>query len=320
MAFDHDSTTDDVLAGIDLTGRRAVVTGASGGLGEETARALAAHGAAVTIAARDAAKAEAAAERIRAGVPAAALEVRALDLADLASVRAFAEGFRADHDALDLLINNAGVMACPLQRTEQGWELQFATNHIGHFLLTCLLVPALRAAPAARIVNLSSTGHQLSGVDIDDPFFEHRPYDKWVAYGQSKSANVLFSVALEKRLAASGVHAYAVHPGGIETDLGRHLEESDVAALLSRAGVTDPEQFRAGFKTVPQGAATSCWAATAAELADRGGIYLEDCSIAAPFDGATFGVGIAPHATDAETAERLWARSEEWVGETFDLA
>ena len=320
MTFGRHSTTDEVLAGMDLGGRRALVTGASAGLGEETARALAAHGAAVTLAVRDPARAEAAAGRIRAVVPEAELEIRQLDLADLAGVRACAADFLAAHERLDLLINNAGVMACPLTRTPEGRELQLATNHIGHFLLTCLLAPALRAAAPARVVNLSSTGHQLAGVDLEDPFFERRDYDKWIAYGQSKTANALFAVGLDRRLAASGVRAFAVHPGGIQTELGRHLEESDVAALMARAGITDPEAFMADFKTVPQGAATTCWAATAAELADGGGLYLEDCAVAAPFDGETFGVGVAPHALDPEAAERLWTRSEAWVGEAFPLA
>lgn len=320
MTFSMQSTTDEVLANSDLTGQRIIVTGASGGLGEETARALAARGAAVTLTARDVPKGEAAAARIRESTGNNAVALRALELADLDSVRAFATAFLEDHDRLDVLINNAGVMACPLARTEAGWEMQLATNHIGHFLLTCLLAPALKAAAPARIVNLSSAGHKLSPVDFEDPFFDRREYDKWTAYGQSKSANILFSLALEKRLGPAGVHAYAVHPGGIETELGRHLGDNDMVELMKRAGMQpDPEQMRSMFKTIPQGSATSVWAATAPELEGRGGIYLEDCGIAEPSTAGLMGGGYAEWATDTEGAERLWTLSEGWVGEAFPL-
>lgn len=317
MAFGFESTTDDVLAGIDLTGRRAIVTGASGGLGEETARALAAAGASVTIACRDLARGENVATHIRLSTGNDHVDVHALDLADLDSVRAFAADWLAVHTHLDLLVNNAGVMACPLARTDAGFEMQMATNHIGHFLLTVLLAPALVNSAPARVVNLSSLGHQLSPVDLDDPFFEHRDYDPWIAYGQSKSANILFTLGLEARLGTRGVHAYAVHPGGIETDLGRHLDESDLAALMERAGVDDPDAFRASFKTVPQGAATSVWAATSPELEGRGGLYLENCGIAEPATETGLRSGHAPWARDHEAAERLWALSERWTGATL---
>jgi NAD(P)-dependent dehydrogenase (short-subunit alcohol dehydrogenase family) len=326
MAHGFSSTTDEVLDGMDLTGRRVIVTGASGGLGEETARALASKGAAVTLACRDLAAGEDAAGRMRLSTGNDHIDVRPLDLTDPESVRAFAASYRGDHRHLDVLINNAGVMACPLERTDAGWELQLATNHIGHFLLTNLLAPLLiartsagSAAPtSARVVNLSSAGHKLSDVDLDDPFYERRAYDKWDAYGQSKSANVLFTVGLEARLASHGVHALAVHPGGIRTGLGRYLQESDMAELMRRAGVEDPEAFQAGFKTVPQGAATSCWAATAPDLEGRGGLYLEDCGIAEPAAQAGLANGgYAPRVMDPECAERLWARSEDWVGERF---
>ena len=319
MSFGFESTTDDVADGIDLTGKRAIVTGASGGLGEETARALASKGAAVTMTARDIPKGEAAAAKIRESTGNSNVDVRALELADLSSVRAFAEGFLADHDKLDLLINNAGIMACPLMRTDAGWEMQFATNHVGHFLLTCLLAPALKAAAPARIVNLSSAGHHLGPVDFDDPFFENREYDKWAAYGQAKSANILFSVGLEQRLGAAGVHATAVHPGGIMTELGRHLSEEDIAAMVSRAGVDDPEAFQAGFKSVPQGAATSVWAATSPDLEGRGGLYLEDCHVAGPGGGGLREGGYADWALDPAGAKRLWSLSEKLVGEQFPL-
>ena len=325
MSYGFSSTSDEVLDGMDLTGRRVIVTGASGGLGEETARALAARGAAVTLACRDLAAGEDAAIHMRLATGNDHIDVRLLDLTDPESVRAFAAAYRGDHQHLDLLINNAGVMACPLRRTDAGWELQLATNHIGHFLLTNLLVPLLIArresSSAARVVNLSSVGHKLSDVDLDDPFYDRRAYDKWDAYGQSKTANVLFTVALETRLATHGVHALAVHPGGIRTGLGRHLEDDDMVELMRRAGVEDPAAFQAGFKTIPQGAATSCWAATAAELEGRGGLYLEDCAVAAPAEQANLTEGgYAPRAMDPARAERLWALSEQWVGERFGFA
>jgi len=319
MSFGFDSTADDVIADIDLSGKRAIVTGSSGGLGEETARALASKGAAVTITARDVPKGEAVAAAIRESTGNDNIEVRKLELADLDSVREFAEGWRAEHAKLDLLINNAGMMACPLTRTDAGWEAQFATNHVGHFLLTCLLAAELKAAAPARIVNLSSAGHHFAPVDFDDPFFENREYDKWASYGQSKSANILFSVGLEQRLGAAGVHAVAVHPGGIMTELGRHLTDEDIATMVERAGVDDPEAFQAGFKSIPQGAATSVWAATSAELEGRGGLYLEDCHVAGPGDGGLRSGGYAQWALDPEGAEKLWALSERLVGEQFPL-
>ncbi len=219
MTFGHDTTTDEVLAGIDLTGKRAIVTGGSTGLGEETARALASRGAAVTLAVRDAAKGEAAAGRIRASTGNKNIDVGIVELSVPDSVRAFAKTWLANTKKLNLLINNAGIMACPLARTREGWEMQFATNHLGHFLLTCLLVPALRAGDNARVVNLSSAGHHMSNVDFDDPHFERRDYEKWASYGQSKTANILFSVELNKRLAKDGITANAVHPGAIGPDV-----------------------------------------------------------------------------------------------------
>jgi len=303
------ATAAEILRGVDLSGKVALVTGASGGLGLETARSLAAAGATVCLAARDAAKTEAAVAELRRAVEGAALESLSLDLASLASVRTAAGTLRSRHDRLDLLINNAGVMATPLGRTADGFEMQFGTNHLGHFLLTLLLAPALLAAAPSRVVNLSSGGHVISDVLWDDPGFERRPYDKWVAYGQSKTANVLFAVELERRLGARGVHAYAVHPGMIMTDLGRHLTSDDIAALQSMAK-DSPGGGLPPFKSIPEGAATTVWAATAPELAAHGGTYLADCAISADH---------APWALDADAAQRLWALSEEMAGERLAL-
>jgi NAD(P)-dependent dehydrogenase (short-subunit alcohol dehydrogenase family) len=304
------TTTGDVLQGVDLGGKTAFVTGASGGLGLETAAALAAAGAAVVLAARDPEKTAAAARAIRERAPGAALETVDLDLASLASVRAAAERFLRAHDRLDLLINNAGVMATPFGRTADGFEMQLGTNHLGHFLLTGLLAPALLAAAPARIVNLSSGGHAISDVHWDDPNFERHDYEKWAAYGQSKTANVLFTVELERRLGPRGVHALAVHPGMIMTDLGRHLTPEDIAALQEMAKGA-PGGGLPPFKSIPEGAATTVWAASAPELASRGGTYLADCAISAEH---------AAWALDPDRAGRLWELSERLVGERFPLA
>ena len=200
----------------------------------------------------------------------------ALDRPD--SVRAFAKSWLAENRALHLLLNNAGVMACPLARTPEGWEMQFATNHLGHFLLTALLAPALRAAGGARVANTSSGGHRFSAVVFEDIHFERRPYDKWAAYGQAKSANVLHAVELDRRLAGAGVRAFGVHPGMIVTELGRHLTPEDIEQLQARASDRESAGMPS-WKTPQQGAATQCWAVTAPELAGRGALYLEDCQI-----------------------------------------
>ena len=314
--FDKDSTSNDVIQGADLTGKTVLITGASGGLGAETARALASIGANVTLAARDIPKAEAVAASIRDSGVAGNIQVTALELTSLDNVRDCAKRFLAENEVLDILINNAGLMGCELTRTPAGWELQLATNHIGHFLLTCLLVPALRSAAPARIVNLSSAGHRLGDVDFDDPHFETRDYDKWEAYGQSKTANILFTRELDRRLGAQGVRAIAVHPGMIMTELGRHLTPEDVQDLMSRG---DPEGGRPTFKSIEQGAATSCWVASTRELEGQGGLYCEDCHVAEEkVDGASIS-GVSPHAMNPESALRLWALSEAWVGESFPL-
>lgn len=308
--FGFSTTTDEVLEGIDLSGTRALITGASTGLGEETARALASHGAAVTMTARTRDKGEAAADRIRAAHPEAELEVRTLELGDLASVRALADGVLSDHPRLDLLVNNAGVMACPQGTTTDGFELQMGTNHLGHFLLANLLSPALVAAAPARVVALSSAGHRFSAVDLDDPWFERTPYDPWVAYGRAKTANALFALGWDQRFGADGVHGFSVHPGGIITELGRHLTDETIATLMGSM----PDDQPLEWKTVPQGAATTCWAATAPDLVDHGGAYLEDCQVAEPTESPDSRTGVRPYAVDPTLADELWAWSEGQVG------
>lgn len=311
--FGKDSTADQVLAGCDLTGRTVFITGANSGLGQETARAMAAKGAHVIMAGRDQAKLNDAVEVILSGQADASLETILCDLGSLASIRTCGDEARARFTTIDLLINNAGVMACPLMHTADGFEMQFGTNHLGHFALTAELLPLVAAGANKRIVNLSSRGHHIAPVDCDDPNFTERVYDPWVSYGQSKTANILFTVGLEARFAAQGIHAYAVHPGGIQTNLGRHMTEEMMAALIARVTTSD-----AGFawKTIPQGAATSCWAATAAELEGQGGVYCEDCHVAEIDDQSSAG-GVRPYALDPQAAERLWTLSEQLTGAQY---
>lgn len=305
------TTTDQVLDGCDLHDRLVVVTGASTGLGEETTRALAAHGATVVMAVRDLDRGRAAADRIRTTVPDARLELRELDLASLAGVRAFADAFLADHQRLDVLINNAGIMACPQGTTVDGFELQFGTNHLGHFLLGVSLAPVLVAGAPSRLVSLSSRGHAFADVDLDDWNFDRTPYDPFVAYGRAKTANALFAVGFQRRYGERGVDAFGVHPGGIRTELGRHMTRETLAALGARLASTDADFT---WKTIPQGAATSVWAATAPELAGRGGSYLEDCGIAEVSDDAGLGSGVCSYAVDPVRADALWELSERLVG------
>jgi NAD(P)-dependent dehydrogenase (short-subunit alcohol dehydrogenase family) len=276
-----------------------VVTGASAGIGVETARSLAGAGAHVVMAVRDKAKGEAAAEAIRASVPNASLELGELDLASLESVRTFAAWLLERHPRIDLLVNNAGVMAPPLERTTEGFELQLGTNHLGHFLLTNLVTPALLAGAPARVINLSSRGHMRGDINWEDPHWRTREYDKWEGYGQSKTANILFTVELDRRLREQGVRSFALHPGVIRTELSRHLTRDDVSTLQSRVPGGKLE-----FKTIEQGAATSVWAATSPDLDGKGGLYLDDCNIGDP----------APYAVDPQSAARLWTWSEEQVG------
>lgn len=315
--FGFESTADEVLEGQNLAGRTALITGGYSGLGRETARAMAAKGAHVILSGRDATKLSAAADEI-AEATGARVDTLTCDLASLASIRAAAREANERFDKIDLLINNAGVMACPLSRTADGFEMQFGTNHLGHFLLTNLLMPLVAKGQSPRIVNLSSRGHHIDQVHFDDPNYESRDYEKWQAYGQSKTANILFAVGLENRLASKGIHAYALHPGGIHTNLGRHMSEEDVAALTERIrkSAENAGQKPQRFKTIPQGAATTCWVATSAELAGAGGLYCEDCHIADQDDEDTMG-GVRSYAIDPDKAERLWKLSEELVGEAF---
>ena len=313
-SFGFESTASEVVAGLDLSHLCAIVTGASGGLGAESARALAERGASVTLTARDVAKGEKAAEAIRKSTGNAKVDVMALELMSLDSVRAFAKEYTARHKKLNVLLCNAGVMACPLARNENGWESQFATNHVGHFLLAGLLQPLLVASAPSRVVSVSSRGHRFSTVVFEDIQFERRPYDKWAAYGQAKTANVLFAVELDRRLASRGVRANALHPGGIVTELGRHLTNDDIVELMSRApgGKMD-------WKTPEQGAATSVWAATAPELEGKGGLYLDDCQIARERTSPDDPSGYEAYARDPAAARRLWTVSEQLVGQTFAL-
>lgn len=311
--FGAESTTDEVVAGLDLSGKRALVTGASGGLGAEAARALASIGAEVILTARDLTKAEGVAEAIRSSTGNGSVSIMELSLDSQESIRAFAKNFLGKYDSLQILLNNAGVMACPLQRTKEGYEYQFATNHLGHFLLTCLLLPAIKKGAPARIVNVSSGGHRFAPVDFDDIHFDRREYDNFVSYGQAKTANVLFSVELDRRLARAGVRSNALHPGAIMTELGRHMTQDDIERLTSMA---PPGGL--SFKSVEAGAATSTWACSAPELADVGGKYLEDCQVSGPPGTVGDLPGVQDWAIDADAAKRLWAVSEELVGQTFE--
>jgi len=313
-AFGHNTTTDEVLEGIDLSGKLALVTGGSSGIGAETARALASKGARVVITARNVAKGEEVAQSIRETTGNEAVEVMELELGSFASIRAFAEKFLAKHDALDILVNNAGVMASPFAKTEEGFELQFGTNHLGHFLMTGLITPALVKAAPSRIVALSSRGHQASAVVFEDINFEQRPYNKWASYGQSKTANILHAVELERRFGPRGVHAYAVHPGAIQTELSRHMDQSDWEMMRSRAASGEMK-----LKTIPAGAATSVYAATAPELEGRGGFYLYDCQIAEVNDDASIRDAVRSYAVDPSAAKRLWSVSEEMVEQSFPV-
>ena len=321
--FGATSTTDDVLAGVDLHGKRILVTGVSAGLGVETARALAAHGASVIGAARDLAKAELAIAEARRDATAAggSIELVELDLASLESVRACADTLLAQGKPLDVIITNAGVMATPFGKTADGFETQFGTNHLGHFVLVNRLASLIPSG--GRVVALASSGHRFADVDLDDPGFEHTPYDPFIAYGRAKTANILFAVAFDQRHRARGVRAAAVHPGGIHTELARHMDESQMTAMLERINSQLASEGKGPFqfKTVPQGAATSVWAAAVAAAEDVGGRYCENCHVSQVVGDdvviTPISEGVRRYALDAAHADALWLKSEEMVGESF---
>ena len=307
--FGYRSTAMEVADGIDLAGKHVVVTGGYSGIGTETVRALAAAGAEVIVGARRTPQAE----DVLRKVP-GAITILPLDLADPASIDAFADAVAQRWQRIDILINNAAVMASPLSRDARGYEGQFATNHLGHFQLTARLWPLLEAARGARVVVLSSIGHRLNGLDLDDPNFERRDYDKWLAYGQAKSANALFALKLDKLGEPHGVRAFAVHPGGIMTPLQRHLSNEEQVAM----GWIDAEgNVNERFKTEEQGASTTVWAATSPLLEHKGGVYLENCEVAELARKDNPMGGVFPHVRDEDLAERLWSKSEEMTGVSF---
>lgn len=322
-SFGATSTTDDVLSGVNLKGKRILITGVSAGLGVETARSLAAHGAQVVGAARDLNKTKAATEQVRsdAAVNDGSFELVELDLANLKSVRACADDLRAKGEPFDVVIANAGVMATPFGHTADGFETQFGTNHLGHFVLVNRIAPLVRTG--GRVINVSSAGHRRSNVDLEDPNFEHTPYDPMVAYGRSKTANILFAVALDRRHRERGVRAAAVHPGVIRTELIRHVTPNWLEARVGEinhqlaAARKPPLQW----KSIPQGAATSVWAAVVASADEIGGRYCEDCHVGTVVpDETPIGAmteGVRAYALDVRTAEALWEKSEELVGESF---
>lgn len=302
MPFGFETTTDELLADRDLSGVVAVVTGGTGGIGEETVRAIAARGAHVVMAGRDSSKAGNARHRIIDRHPNADVVFGEVDLLSLDSVRSFADRLGQHYGSIDLLINNAGIMAGPLRRTAEGFEAQFGVNHLAHFVLTARLMPQLLAAKGSRVINLSSAGHGFGGVDMADPNFEHRPYTGFLAYGQSKTANILFSMELDRRFASQGVRAAAVHPGGIRTELGRSFTKEDRDELMENIGASG------GFnwKTVEQGAATSVWAGVVANADEIGGRYCEDCGVSKV---------TTEEAASAELAAELWQVSQVLTGE-----
>ena len=319
-SFGATSTTDDVLQGIDLSGKRVLVTGVSAGLGVETARALVAHGADVVGAARDLAKAKRATSHVRAEAGrGGSFQLVELDLASLRSVRACAAALIAQCLPFDVVIANAGVMRTPFGHTEDGFETQFGTNHLGHFVFVNRIASLI--APGGRFVSVSSAGHRYSDVELDDPGFERTPYDPMIAYGRSKTANILFAVEFDRRHKARGVRATALHPGGIMTELGRHMQPGEIDALLAQVNA---QQAAAGkppyqMKTIPQGAATSVWAGFVGPADDVGGRYCENCHVSDVTEGPITAAseGVRPYALNAEHAKALWAKSEEMVGERF---
>jgi NAD(P)-dependent dehydrogenase (short-subunit alcohol dehydrogenase family) len=315
------STTDEVLAGTDLRGKRILVTGVSAGLGVETARSLAAHGAHVIGAARNLDKAKAATDLVRANAAhGGGLDLVELDLASLASVRACADALAAEGKPLDVIIANAGVMAAPFGHTADGFETQFGTNHLGHFVLVNRLAALLR--PGSRVVCLASSGHRFSDVDLQDPNFEHTAYDPWMSYGRAKTANILFAVEFDRRHRDRGVRAAAVHPGGIQTELARHIGDDAIQNMIASINTDLAAEGKPAYqwKTVAQGAATSVWAGVKAPADEVGGRYCENCHVSTNVTEGPLSVmseGVRPYALDPANAAALWAKSEEMVGERF---
>jgi len=305
--FGAQSTAEEVAAGTDLRGKLVVITGGYAGIGLETVRVLAKAGASVIAGARDMGKAEAALSKIR------NVELLPLDLTEPESIDRFSAQILRAHKAIHLLINNAGIMAAPLTRDRRGYEMQFATNHLGHFQLTMRLWDALKRAGQSRVVTLSSFGHRYSDVHLEDPNFDHRPYDRWKGYGQSKTANVLFAIELDRRGRGDGIRGFALHPGRIPaTDLARHLSEDDLKSF----GITrENGVFKGpGIKTIEQGAATTVWCAVSAQLAGKGGVYCADCDISALVpDDSQNSAGVLRWAVDKQTARALWDLSEKLV-------
>jgi NAD(P)-dependent dehydrogenase (short-subunit alcohol dehydrogenase family) len=312
--FDLNSTAEDVVAGIDLSGKLAIVTGGAAGIGRETARALASRGADVIIAGRNKAVVQSAAKELASS---ATVLARELDLLSLKSVSEFAQWVISLGRPLDLLILNAGIMAAPLSRSAEGIESQLATNFIGHAVLTSQLAPALLAAAEPRVVSLSSSAHQMSPVVFGDINFERRAYDPWEAYGQSKTANALLAVRVWSELGSRGVTAHAVHPGGVFTGLMKHVT-GDVAAVLSQRYKFDTSKVQ--VKTVPQGAATSVWAATEPDLRNRPALYLHDCGVAEVLDAPVYTHGVMRYALDGDNAASLWRAAEKLIGAKLPLA
>jgi NAD(P)-dependent dehydrogenase (short-subunit alcohol dehydrogenase family) len=316
MAFGAETTAEEIVAGLDLAGKTIVVTGSSAGLGAETVRVLAKAGAEVLMAARNGEKNAQVAASVRAETPNAKLSLVSIDLSDLASVRKAAAEILAAHPKIDVLINNAGFVGGERKLTAEGAELHLAANHIGPFLLTNLLFPALKAAAPSRVLILSSNGHRMGGFDFDDLDFASRDYNHWTAYSQSKLANVYHAVGLAKRLAGTGVTANAVHPGVIRTEVFR-----DVSPMEEQMVTGWAEANGSPLKTIPQGAATQVWGAVSPEAEGVTGRYLEDCQVATPVPSTTVSaVGVIPEAYDEASADRLWAISEKIVGESFTFA
>lgn len=316
--FGEHSTTDEVLEGVDLSGKRILITGVSAGLGLETARVLADHGAHVVGAVRNMAKAQAATAPVREAAAAGGggLELVELDLANLASVRDCADSLNATGAPFDVVIANAGIMACPRGTTADGFETQFGTNHLGHFVLVNRIAALL--GPGGRLVSLASAGHRFSDVNLEDPNFETTPYTEFGAYGRAKTANVLFAVEFDRRHKARGVRAAAVHPGGIQTELGRHMTPELIAQIqqmVAEAPQAGGGEFR--WKTIPQGAATSVWTAVVADAEEIGGLYCEDCHVATITDDPAVRGGVQPYALDPARAKALWSLSERLVAERF---